>query len=282
MRKQIRDFIAETRAGRVFAIPLRMRGAFQYFSSPLRRAFIWSFTSKELANFTYDLTETNIRYLAHVISLVTNISLTQSLSYLQEIREDAALKNFVIAQTLRSPIRNSSDLNCHFGRRIGWYAFVRALKPKVVVETGVDHGHGALALTSALLRNRAEGYEGKYFGTDLNPHAGFLFQDPYKSAGEILYGDSIESLRKLTCQVDMFVNDSDHSAEYEYREYQTIASRLSPRAVILGDNSHVSASLVTFSEEQMRKFIFFSEKPRNHWYPGAGIGISYPQGLSSS
>jgi hypothetical protein len=36
------------------------------------------------------------------------------------------------------------------GRRIGWYAFARATKPKLVVETGVHQGIGAVTLIRAL------------------------------------------------------------------------------------------------------------------------------------
>jgi hypothetical protein len=45
----------------------------------------------------------------------------------------------------------------------------------------------------------------------------------------ILYGDSIESLAKLDESIDLFINDSDHSAEYEAREYITVGPRLSER-----------------------------------------------------
>jgi hypothetical protein len=46
--------------------------------------------------------------------------------------------------------------------------------------------------------------------------------------------------------------------------------------VILGDNSHVSSSLLYFAKKNDYKYIFFSEEPENHWYPGAGIGICTP------
>ena len=75
--------------------------------------------------------------------------------------------------------------------------------------------------------------------------------------------------------MDLFINDSDHDVDYEYNEYMTIRNKLSPQAIILGDNSHVSNSLVKFSNENGCSFLFFQEKPDKHWYPGAGIGISY-------
>jgi len=171
-------------------------------------------------------------------------------------------------------MKHCSDPVFRVGRRAGWYAFVRTLKPRLVVETGVERGHGALVLCSALMKNKSEGYEGRYVGTDIDPNAGFLFTSPYRECGEILYGDSIESLKNLN-DIDLFINDSDHSADYEYNEYLTVTDKLTPSAVILGDNAHVSDSLRRFSEKHGRHFLFFQEKPKQHWYPGAGIGISY-------
>jgi hypothetical protein len=73
----------------------------------------------------------------------------------------------------------------------------------------------------------------------------------------------------------LFINDSDHSADYEYAEYEVINPKLSQSAIILGDNSHVTDKLSLFSRLQARNYVFFSEKPDQHWYPGAGIGISF-------
>lgn len=36
-----------------------------------------------------------------------------------------------------------------------------------------------------------------------------------------------------------------------------------------------SNELLKFSIQHNRKFVLFRERPKNHWYPGAGIGISY-------
>ena len=71
------------------------------------------------------------------------------------------------------------------------------------------------------------------------------------------------------------MNDSDHSAEYEAEEYEVVQARLSKSAVILGDNSHATSSLMEFSAKQQRRFLLFREDPKDHWYPGAGIGVSF-------
>lgn len=195
------------------------------------------------------------------------------IQYFEELEGDTELRKH-LEKALKGT-HYGKDIEIDFGRRLGWYTFVRVLKPRVVVETGVDHGVGSCVLASALLRNIEEGYDGKYYGTEIRPEAGQLYSGKYAVTGRILYDDSITSLKKLNEQIDLLVNDSDHSGEYEYREYLTVADKLSDLAVILGDNAHVTDSLSRFSREQGRKFIFFAEKPENHWYPGAGIGISY-------
>ena len=126
-----------------------------------------------------------------------------------------------------------------------------------MVETGVDKGLGSCVLAAALLRNRSEGYPGFYFGTDINPSAGWLFQGKYKDIGQIFYGDSIESLQRFEGAIDLFINDSDHSAEYEQREYACIQSKLSARSVLLGDNAHVTDALYNFALDTGRRFLFF-------------------------
>ncbi|MGH8488547.1 MAG: class I SAM-dependent methyltransferase [Gammaproteobacteria bacterium] len=86
-----------------------------------------------------------------------------------------------------------------------------------MVETGVDKGLGSCVL-AALLRHAAEGFPGRYYGTDINPAAGGLFCGEYARTGRILYGDSVRSLAQLDEPIDFFINDSDHSADYEALE----------------------------------------------------------------
>lgn len=247
----------------------------RYFYEPLGNFLRWLFTSKETTNFTFNLEEQNKRHLASLIADVANISFDVAMQYITEIERDEALKRHIANATAESDWNFIADKEARFGRRIGWYVFVRVLKPKVVVETGVDKGLGACVLTSALKKNNAEGYEGKYYGTDIKPKAGYLLSGEYANFGSILYGDSIESLKKLDCAIDLFINDSDHSADYEAVEYEVIANKLSEHAVILGDNAHATDALLNFSLKMSRRFIFFKEKPLEHWHPGAGIGISF-------
>jgi hypothetical protein len=237
----------------------------------------WLWTSREHANLTYDLNLLNEYYLASFVSVVTGVEYSKVSGYLLEIKEDARLRAHIYEAVIQGPARGISDKRARFGRRIGWYALIRALKPTVVVETGVEKGLGSCVIAAALMKNSEEGYPGKSYGTDINPEAGYLISGPYKQYSKVLYGDSIESLNKLEGPIDLFINDSDHSAEYEALEYEAIAPKLSSRALVLGDNAHVTDKLLRFAEKTGRAFLYFQESPKDHWYPGGGIGVAFPK-----
>ena len=249
-----------------------------YFGRQTRALRPIIFATGETHNFTYDLTDENLRYLAEMIAVATEKSPAQIEKYIEEALDDRDLRaHFDAKMAAYDGQKSPKNVKSPFGRRLGWYAVARAIKPHVIIETGVERGHGALLLCAALLQNEKEGVKGKYFGTDINPQAGWLLSGKYSAVGKILVGDSIESLSGFAGTVDLFINDSDHSAEYEGREYEVIAPKLSAKAILLGDNSHVTDKLAVFSRKTGRNFIMFHEKPKDHWYPGAGIGISFPQ-----
>lgn len=258
---------------KLFSRQFRRAIAMSYYHDTMKQIDRWVGQDKETSNFYYKLTPLNRDQLAQLIRSVTGETYDNIARYFVELESDTELRTH-LEMALRGT-QYGKDIEIEYARRLGWYAFVRVLKPRVVVETGVDHGVGSCVLASALLRNIAEGYPGKYYGTDIRTVAGQLFSGKYSSVGQILYGDSIMSLKNLDEKIDFFVNDSDHSGEYEYREYLTIANKLSDNGFILGDNAHATDSLSRFSREQGRKFVFFAEKPDGHWYPGAGVGISY-------
>jgi GT2 family glycosyltransferase/predicted O-methyltransferase YrrM/tetratricopeptide (TPR) repeat protein len=256
-------------------LPQRLQLALGYVTRPIQDLLGWLGTSNETTNLTYDLTPANSRHLAWTLSLVTSTPLVTVQQFLTELDQDGILKSHIRQRTAESSPRLTADGEARYGRRLGWYALVRALKPKVVVETGVDKGLGTCVLAAALLKNRAEGHEGHLYATDIDPSAGFLFADPYAQVGKIMYGDSIATLQAMTEPIDLFIADSAHTAEYERGEYDIVRNRLSPHAVVISDNAHVTQELAHFAECTGRQFLYFQECPHAHFYPGAGMGIAF-------
>ena len=251
----------------------RLRTVILYYGNTFKLALRWIFAHTEGDNFYYSLQDRNVRDLASVISLVTKLPIQTIQEYFEEVESNSEVQERV--RSSWNSNRNMKDAQLGLARRVGWYALIRATKPSLVVETGVSHGLGALVICAALERNHQEGSEGSYIGTDINPNAGELLLDRYRSFGNVMIGDSIKSLESIQEPINLFINDSDHSSEYERREYETIKEMISPDGLILGDNSHVTDELRNFSLDQNRNYLFFAEKPKNHWYPGAGIGISF-------
>ena len=273
MKIIIRKLLFWIGLGKIVRIYRRYMFAKSYYRSQLKMIRVWAFKDTEDTNFYYDLDDLNIDQIIHAVSIITNTETKIIEGYIKEIKSDAWLKN-LISNNLKSS-NYPKDIKIEFSRRIGWYAVARATKPKVIVETGVHNGVGACVLTRALMKNNEEGALGQYFGTDIDKSAGQLLSAPLSYYGKILYGDSLESLAKFNHNIDLFINDSDHSASYEQREYETVNAKLASSAIILGDNSHVTDELSKFSIKNKRNFLFIPEKPKDHWYPGAGIGVSY-------
>jgi hypothetical protein len=258
-------------------LPKRAGIALDYLAPTAAAAARWLLQSREDSNFTYDLTPRNARYLAHFVANAIGGDAATMRGLFDELGATAELQAHVASFARFAPISPISDEVARFGRRVAWYALVRVRKPRLVVETGVDLGLGALVLCEALRRNRLEGSDGRYIGLDINPGAGAMLSGAWAELGAVRYGDAIETIGRLDTPVDLYVSDSDHSADYEYREYRAMAPHLAPTAPIIADNAHVSDSLHRFAEETGRSFAFFREEPADHWYPGGSIGLSLPR-----
>jgi Methyltransferase domain len=261
--------------GRVALFAYRTQFALGHFRKPVSHLFKWLIHSRETTNFTYDLEEKNKRYLAAVVADVVDADFLEIMTYFKEIEEDDDLRKHIAAATQRSDWAITADKDVRLGSRIGWYAIARAMKPQIVIEAGVDKGLGSCVIAAALKRNAREGHAGRYYGLDINPKAGYLLSGEYAVHGSMLYGDSVRSLEQFDGIIDLYISDSDHSADYEAREYAAITNKLSDRAIVLGDNSHVTDKLLEFSLATDRRFAYFQEKPFEHWYPGGGCGMSY-------
>ena len=271
----MREYVRSSWVGRAALMPWRLKNALTTTLPPVAKSFTWTLKSREHYNYSYDLQPLNLEYLAAFIAVVTGQPIKLARNYIAEINNDQALKDHVVRLNRAHKQRWVADPEARFGRRMGWYALIRAHKPRLVVETGVDKGLGSCVIAAALLRNAAEGSPGRLLALDINPNAGYLLTKPYNDVGQMVYGDSLASIAALTDEVDFFIHDSDHSAEHEAKELRAVEGKLSSRALVLSDNADCTGELLKFAEGTGRQFLFFAEKPKNHWWPGDGIGVAF-------
>ena len=246
---------------------------------PVGRAVRWVFASKEHYNHTYDLTDLNRRYLDTYIAVVSGHDFEAIQQYSRELEADESLRQLLVQRTLGSIERFNCDVEPRYGRRLGWYALVRATKPLVVVETGVDRGLGTAVIAAALKRNSEEGFPGVVYATDIVPKWGHLLAEPYKNHSRILIGDSVETLKRFHEPVDIFLHDSDHRPEYEWAEFLAIEPHLHLGSLVLSDNSQQTSKLLQFAQRLGKSFLYFQDAPKDHWWPGDGIGAAFVPGV---
>ncbi len=231
----------------------------------------WIKSRTEDSNFYYSLSVENRQQLIHFISTTFAADSDLVRGYFREIEDSEYLFKAMSGYLAKLGYDDSTP---EIGRRVAWYAIIRLLKPKVVIETGVHHGVGGLVICLALLSNKLEGEPGRYIGVDIDQSAGELIDGELFDFAQLIYSDSHSFLDAVDFACDVFIHDSDHSVEFETGEYLRIYGKMTEDGIIISDNSHASPSLREFSENQNRSFFFFREVPNKHWYPGAGIGIS--------
>ncbi|MEV4709773.1 class I SAM-dependent methyltransferase [Micromonospora sp. NPDC049374] len=273
---KLRRAIARTRLAPVAAFPKRLVAVARHDAKVLRTSARWLVASREHHNYTYELTKLSRHHLAWFVSVVCELPVKQVRKYLAEIEADDALRQHISSAIAGAARRGLADKQVRYARRIGWYAMVRAKRPKHIVETGVDKGLGSCVLAAALLRNAAEGHPGRVSSIDINPEAGYLARTaPWSEVIDLVIGDSVESITALDRPVDLFLHDSDHSRAYERREFAAVEPKLAPGAMLLTDNVTHTNVLAEHAERTGRRFLAYRETPANHWYPGDGIGVAW-------
>ncbi|MFD9129978.1 CmcI family methyltransferase [Kitasatospora sp. NPDC059571] len=267
--------LAESPLAPVAALPVRFGDAARHNARIARRSAAWLFRSREHVHYTYDLEPLNLEHLAWFVATATGTGVDAVRGYLREVKEDDRLAAVIGATLARSPRRATTDPVVRYGRRLGWYAFVRALRPEFVVETGTNRGLGSVVTAAALLRNGS----GTVATVDLDDRAGELIVPPYDAVIEHVTGDSLDFLAGPVARrrpIDLLLVDTGHTPEHERAELDAATPLLAPGAVVLATKSYCWPELQRWAERQQREFLYFHEKPRDHWYPGVGIGASFP------
>jgi hypothetical protein len=274
---EVRRRVAASRVAPIAALPERLSAVARFDARLLRESATWLLHSREHTNYTYDLTPRNLEHLAWWVGTLTGAAVQQVRAVIVEAQSDGELHEHIRRGIEASDRRGLADQKVRLGRRLGWYALVRVLRPDHVVETGTDKGHGSVVLAAALLRNG----RGRLTTVDIHPGSGYLISGPYAKVADRIVGDSIAALGAVR-SVDIFLHDSLHTFEHEAAELAAVGPRLTPDALVLSDNAHATDALMRWAEQSGRQFSFFREQPAEHWYPGSGIGAAWRPGKCGS
>ncbi|HEY1689354.1 MAG TPA: class I SAM-dependent methyltransferase [Solirubrobacteraceae bacterium] len=224
----------------------------------------------ELGDFSYELE--NEDELAGFLASALGSDRATVAGYLAEAHEAPSLTTELEARVrLRPDIKRPVQLSM----RISWYAVARLLKPRLIVETGIYHGLGSLALLTALERNRAEGSDGRLISFDLDPGTGWMVPEQLRAAWQPVYASTFDALDATLAgeAVDLFIGDTPPEYEIESFEMHGAMRHAAERIVLLCAGGDRTPALPELAGELGAEYHYFRERPRHPVFSGAGIGL---------
>jgi hypothetical protein len=225
----------------------------------------------EVGDFSYDLDNEDelVTFLARTLDLRE----ATVAGYLAEMHADPTFTRELTQRTRRRP-----DMKRHigFGPRVGWYVVVRALKPRLVVETGIKHGLGSLVLLQALARNAQEGSPGRLISIDMDPFSGWVVPERLRGDWQTVFASTFDALEPTLQgeQVDLFICDTPPEDEIESFEVHTAMRHAAPRITLIAGAGNRTTALRNMTAELGGEYHCFPERPRHDVYPGAGLGVA--------
>ena len=164
--------------------------------------------------------------------------------YRRELRDDREFQ-----EHLKSCLH---DVPYIFPEAAEVYAVVRAIKPDVIVETGVASGLSSAHILRALAANGT----GTLHSIDLpnvqegsvlpkGRTSGWIVPDALRGRWKLQIGDSRKLLPELLGtlgRVDIFLHDSDHSYEHMAFEFAQAVPRLADGGLLMSDDVHLHAA----------------------------------------
>lgn len=140
------------------------------------------------------------------------------------------------------------------------YSFIRIIKPLKLIETGVANGNSTYFILNALKENG----RGKLYSVDIKSDVGTLLSDDEKQNWELFILKSKRDFKEYLSKnapFDVFIHDSDHSYFWQYFEYQTIKSFMSPNGFIMSDDADHSYAFIDFCKNNnLRPYFLFDSR----------------------
>ncbi len=252
-----------------------------YGAAPWRRPWVaaaYVLLDPEVDNFTYELA--NAHELAPFVGAALGIDRERASALVDEARHDPLL-----ARALRPRLcaRLDAKRRLHPGRRLAWYAAVRALAPALVVETGIKDGLGSLLLLRALQRNARDGRPGQLISFDLYPDKGHLVPAELRPLWEPIFASTRTALEPALRgrRVGMLIHDSEPTYAIERFEYDVALRHAADRLVLVSGSSHQSSALRDLAGELGVEWREFRDQPRTHPSPGAATAVIVVEGAGT-
>lgn len=149
---------------------------------------------------------------------------------------------------------STASVNAPYHDSAFLYYLTKALRPNVVIETGVWYGYSSTFILQALFEER----QGELCSIDLKDQnfplgleEGFVVPNELRSRWNLILGASKDMLPQALdkfSQVDLFVHDSDHSYDNMMYEFRAVWPKLRPGGLLVADNVELNNSFDDFCQ----------------------------------
>jgi Methyltransferase domain len=159
------------------------------------------------------------------------------------------------------------------GSRLAGYVTTRALKPELVVETGIYMGLGSLVLLRALERNAQEGHAGELMSFDVNPLAGRLVREELRSRWHRVIGLTNATLPQALRgrRVGILFHDTAHTEETQRHEFEAALAHAAPRLLLVDGSGGYIPTLEELCRERAGSYHRVLQRSRAHVHPGGEL-----------
>ncbi len=226
----------------------------------------------ETHSYSYELG--NREELVAFCASLLDIPPSDAAAYLAETDGDPELGARLRRRTL---LRIDAKWRLPLGNRLLWYVVARAVKPRLVVETGIFDGLGSLMLLRALERNAADGVDGRLVSVDLDPEAGWIVPERLRGRWEPVFGDILTDLEPALRgrEVDMLIHDSVHEEGFQRFEFGLALANAADPLYLVDCSGLMLPVLRELSEERDGRHAYFLERPARHFYrpPGTSVAL---------
>ena len=150
------------------------------------------------------------------------------------------------------------------------YTYVRAIKPKLIVETGVANGISTNAIMKALIANQESGtlYSFDTLSRTKQSYSGsgnWNFVHLKKPYSVNLF-NTIKNLEPI----DLWLHDSNHGYPWQKTEYAMALSKLSEHGALVSDDIDASVAWRQFAAKRLKESYILNDSKKF-----IGIGFKY-------
>ncbi len=217
----------------------------------------------EMESYTYTIA--NVDAVLAAIADTTGLPHDRLAAFATETESDPEL-----GDRLASRLRWRFDVKRRppVGSRLAWYVLVRAMRPTLVIETGIHHGLGSLMLLRALERNATEGTPGQLLSFDRSADAGWMVDRSRYPDWRQIVGSTQDTLESALAgrQVGALFHDSHHTDELQRIEFGAALHNSAPELLLVDGSGGQFGTLERLADDFGGAYREVVLGAVDHWY----------------